>query len=57
LRLVVEIDGGIHLKQTAYDKNRSEILKVQKGLKVIRFRNEEVTDNINKTLIKLNQYT
>jgi len=48
LKLVVEIDGGIHEKQKDYDRLRSEILESQKGLRVIRFNNEEVLKEINK---------
>ena len=56
LKLVVEIDGGIHLQQKEYDKKRSEILQIQKALKVIRFSNEEVIENMNRILIKLKQF-
>jgi very-short-patch-repair endonuclease len=55
LKLVIEIDGGNHLSQKEYDKNRSEILQSQMDLKIIRFRNEEVLNYINRVLIKMKQ--
>ena len=39
--LVVEVDGGVHLEQEAYDRDRDENLKGL-GLKVLRFSNREV---------------
>jgi very-short-patch-repair endonuclease len=42
-RLVIEIDGGIHVSRKQYDMERTEALE-SIGLKVIRFWNEEVDD-------------
>ena len=56
LQLVVEIDGGIHEQQQAYDKLHSEIIHKQKELHVIRFKNEEVLNNINSVLIELKKF-
>ena len=56
LQLVVEIDGGIHEEQKEYDYLRSEIMHAQKDLHVIRFKNEEVLNNINLVLIKLRKF-
>ena len=53
MHLVVEIDGGIHEEQEDYDQIRTEIMKIQKNLKVVRFRNDEVLINIDKVLSKL----
>ncbi len=53
LKLVVEIDGGIHEQQKDYDRIRSEILEIQKEYKVIRFQNEEVINDPEKVLFKL----
>lgn len=44
-KLIVEVDGGIHLQQTEADENRTEYLN-EKGYKVIRFTNEEVIGNL-----------
>ena len=52
--LVVEIDGPIHLSQTAYDKEREKILR-QRGLKLVRFTNEQVLDQIDEVLGDLRQ--
>ena len=47
LKLVIEIDGGIHnsVDQKEYDIGREAELE-QWGIKVIRFTNEEVENNI-----------
>lgn len=41
LKLVVELDGDIHLAQKDYDENREMIIK-EMGLKVVRFKNSEI---------------
>jgi very-short-patch-repair endonuclease len=46
LRLVVEIDGGIHEQQKDYDELRSHIIHTL-GYRVIRFSNEAVLHNID----------
>ncbi len=40
-KLVVELDGVAHDFQKDYDENRDKII-AEKGLKVVRFKNEEV---------------
>lgn len=47
LMLVIEIDGGLHLKQKERDLLRSERLQ-DYGVKVLRYTNDEVMLNINK---------
>ncbi len=44
LRLVVEIDGKIHKAQKERDNERDEILKQKFGLKILRYKNEEVLE-------------
>jgi len=51
-RLVVELDGMIHDYQMEQDELRTEIMN-GKGLKVVRFRNEEVEMNCIEVLEKL----
>jgi very-short-patch-repair endonuclease len=51
-KLAIEIDGGIHNEQKDYDEYRSELL-MTKGIKVIRFSNQEVFDNLNNILDKI----
>ncbi len=41
IKLIVEIDGKIHLKQIQEDQNREAILK-DMGYEILRFKNEEV---------------
>jgi very-short-patch-repair endonuclease len=50
-RLILEIDGSIHKLQTEYDEQREFILK-QKGLRVLRIKNEEFRD-INQVKKKI----
>lgn len=52
LKVVIELDGGVHKQQKEYDEIRSEIIN-SKGIKVIRFNNEEIEENINLVLINL----
>ncbi len=61
LKLVIEVDGGIHeiLENQAYDIGRNDILN-DFGIKVIRFTNEQIIDdieivikNIEKEIIEL----
>jgi len=54
LKLVIEVDGGIHdLKSTKeYDENRTiELEKL--GLKIIRFTNKDVAENIDTVIDKI----
>jgi len=48
-RLVVELDGGIHKDHQEYDARRTEVLEVQ-NIKVIRFTNEQVEEDLNSVL-------
>lgn len=48
-RLVIELDGGGHLQQQAYDQQRIEWLNAQ-GCKVIRFTNLEIRNQIEIVL-------
>ncbi len=53
-QLVVEVDGGIHLtpEQAAYDAARTEFLS-DRGLRVLRFTNEEVTQRLAEVLSRI----
>ncbi|MCX7711443.1 MAG: endonuclease domain-containing protein [Clostridia bacterium] len=53
-KLVVEIDGGIHEKKVGYDRLRDYIIN-QLGMKVIRFKNEEMQD-AKSVVFKLMKY-
>jgi cyclase len=55
-KLVIEVDGGVHNlpAQFEYDRNRDSELSAY-GLKVLRFTNEEVMNNIDKVIQKIVQ--
>ncbi len=57
-QLVVELDGSVHdvLDQAAYDEERTSFLN-EHGLRVIRFRNEEVKKNLSNVLQKIIEIT
>ena len=44
--LVIEVDGHIHRGQVEADRGRENVLK-SKGLRVIRFKNEEAESDMN----------
>ena len=48
-RLIIEVDGEIHQQQGAEDQERTRILN-HLGLRVIRFTNDEVLNNIQSIL-------
>ncbi|MCG2785555.1 MAG: endonuclease domain-containing protein [Anaerolineae bacterium] len=43
--LVIEVDGGIHKQQIEADRERERIL-VERGLRVLRFQNEQVLNDL-----------
>jgi len=47
--LVVEVDGDIHDQQKEYDAEREIYLKAR-GLRIIRFTNEEIFNSLNVVL-------
>ena len=50
--LIVELDGGIHDLQREYDAEREAYL-IALGFRIIRFRNEEITNNLKAVLQKI----
>jgi very-short-patch-repair endonuclease len=50
--IIVEVDGEVHDFQVAEDKYRDQALK-EKGFKVIRFKNEEIHNNVQEVLAKI----
>jgi len=52
LRLVVEVDGDVHVFQEERDKMRQAYLE-NLGLRVIRFTNNDVMDNLEGVLTAL----
>ena len=53
-RLIIELDGGVHLAQKERDAERDIYLK-EYGYEVVRFKNEEVTDDINAVLDRISE--
>jgi len=51
-KLVIELDGKIHEHQKENDKLRTEIIN-NKGIKLIRFKNNEIENDINRVMINL----
>jgi very-short-patch-repair endonuclease len=45
-KLIIELDGSLHLEQAEYDAERSKYCESQ-GYKVIRFWNNQVENDIN----------
>ena len=53
-KVVIELDGKIHLRQKEYDELRTNTLN-EKGYKVIRFTNEEVLTNPENVAIQIKE--
>ncbi len=53
-RLVIEVDGEIHDHQQEYDALRTEYLNAN-GFDILRFTNEQVTNNINAVLADIKE--
>ena len=55
IKLIIEVDGKIHLKRLKEDKERTKRLEFL-GYRVIRFQNEEIENNLKEVLrvIKVN---
>jgi very-short-patch-repair endonuclease len=51
-RLVIELDGKVHNYKVKDDEIRTKILNML-GLKVIRFRNEQIINNLDEVLNKI----
>jgi len=56
IQLVIEVDGPIHLRKEnqEYDEDREKGLKAL-GLKIIRFSNHDVENNIHEVLKKISE--
>jgi very-short-patch-repair endonuclease len=52
VRLVIEIDGGVHEGQVEYDAERDRVLAAR-GLRILRIRNEEVEEDIGRVLKRI----
>ena len=47
--VVVEVDGSVHQRQAEYDAERDKVLS-GRGLRLMRFRNDEVMQNLDGVL-------
>jgi very-short-patch-repair endonuclease len=47
--LAIEVDGAVHLDSKEYDGERTHYLE-STGLRVIRFSNEEIEENVDKVI-------
>ena len=53
-RLVVELDGKIHLAKKENDKERTKEIE-ELGIQIIRFKNEEVEENIDNIVDRITE--
>jgi very-short-patch-repair endonuclease len=52
VRLVIEVDGEIHDQQAEYDDGRSSEMEIF-GIKVMRFKNQEVENDIERVIFEI----
>jgi very-short-patch-repair endonuclease len=55
LKLIIEIDGGIHDEQEQYDQRRENWLK-RNGYHILRFKNENVMYDLDSALTKIKTF-
>ncbi|MFH1326204.1 MAG: endonuclease domain-containing protein [Candidatus Falkowbacteria bacterium] len=55
LKLAIEIDGSIHLKQTDYDKKRQNIIE-QHGIIFFRINNKSIEQNVEGVMDNLEKF-
>jgi very-short-patch-repair endonuclease len=53
-QLVIEVDGEIHQQRAEYDVERDQILSAW-GLQLLRIKNEEVRQNLDRVLVRISQ--
>jgi len=54
LKLIIEVDGGIHKSHGIPEKDANRTAELNRlGIKVIRFTNEEINNDINKVVEKI----
>ncbi|MFD0766742.1 endonuclease domain-containing protein [Mucilaginibacter lutimaris] len=55
LKLVIEVDGPIHLQKKDYDANRDLVMQGL-GLTILRFTNDEVSKDVKSVVGKIAEY-
>jgi very-short-patch-repair endonuclease len=51
-RLIIEVDGGIHRRQGAYDADRDRVLSAR-GLRILRFTNDQIERDLPAVLTRI----
>ncbi len=54
-KVIIEIDGKIHLKTKFRDQEHDEYF-MEKGYKILRIKNEEVFNNVDSVLKRVEKY-
>jgi very-short-patch-repair endonuclease len=54
-KLAIELDGAFHNRQRLMDNERTKWLWEARGIRVLRFYNREVTNNLSKVLKRIGQ--
>ncbi|NQU77920.1 endonuclease domain-containing protein [Candidatus Falkowbacteria bacterium] len=56
-KIVIELDGGVHNSSDVkdYDRLRDKIFS-EEGYKVLRIKNKEIDNNLNKVLLKIQEH-
>ena len=54
-KLVIEVDGPIHLLKKEYDDNRDIVMK-EWGFSILRFTNDEVFNELHSVVGKIDNY-
>ena len=49
-KLAIEVDGGSHKEQEQYDAERTRWLESEKGMRVIRFTNQDVLRDLDAVI-------
>jgi len=56
-KLVIEVDGNYHLENSQVEHDNDRALELKKfGLEIIRFKNDEVINDINKVILQIENY-
>jgi len=55
IKLIIEVDGEIHDFQKEDDLIRQQFLE-ELGYKILRFKNEDVIENIEKVLVRIRSF-
>jgi len=51
LRLGIEVDGSVHLKQKDYDELRQEVIESE-GVRIVRIKNKDIIGDAKKAVLR-----